>query len=81
MDTERNKNVKPSISLFGREFLKSAIRNGDVTIERNMTTDVKANERDSTSVTVNTTKKGCFWRTGKPVSLIIKAFVVKSSIG
>jgi hypothetical protein len=58
MDTEKNKNENPSINLLGRECLKSASRNGDVRIERNITTDVKANERDNTSVTVKTTKKG-----------------------
>jgi hypothetical protein len=58
IDTERNRNVKPSISLLGRECLKSIIRNGDVRIERNITTDVKAQARESTSVAVKTKKKG-----------------------
>ena len=58
MKTERNNKVKPQLSLLGREWLKSTNRNGDVVIARNTTTDVKANEIDSTSVTVKTTKNG-----------------------
>ena len=58
MDTERNNKVKPNVNLLGREWLKSTNRNDDVEIARNTTTDVKANEIDSTSATVKTTKKG-----------------------
>ena len=58
METERNNKVKPNVKLLGRECLKSANRNGEVMIARNITTDVRANEIDSTSATVKTTKKG-----------------------
>jgi hypothetical protein len=65
--TERNRNVKPTINLLGSVCLKSLNRNGDVRIERKVTTDVKANVRESTSVTVKTTKNGLLTRTGTPV--------------
>ena len=52
MKTKRNNKVKPRFSLLGKEWLKSTNRNGDVVITRNTTTDVKANEIDSTSATV-----------------------------
>ena len=55
---EKNNKVKPYVSLLGRECLKSSNRNGDVMIARNTTTDVKANEIDSASATVKTTKNG-----------------------
>ena len=58
METERNNEVKPNVNLLGKEYLKSANRNGEVVIARNTTTDVKANEIDSTSATVKTTKNG-----------------------
>ena len=58
MRTEKNNKVKPYVNLLGRECLKSANRNGDAVIPRNTTTDVKANEIDSTSATVKTTKNG-----------------------
>ena len=53
-----NNKVKPYVNFLGRECLKSANRNGDVVIARKTTTDVKANEIDSTSATVKTTKNG-----------------------
>ena len=65
--TERNRNVKPAINLLGRVCLKSLNRNGDERMERNVTTDVKAKVRDSTSETVKTTKNGLLTRTGTPV--------------
>ena len=40
METERNNKVKPNVNLLGREYLKSANRNGEVVIARNTTTDV-----------------------------------------
>ena len=56
--TERNINVKPSISLLGREFLKSRNRYEDVTIERNVTTDVKEKLREIASATAKTINNG-----------------------
>ncbi|CAK7351519.1 unnamed protein product [Dovyalis caffra] len=67
MATERNRNVKLNINLFGSVCLKSLNRNGDVRIERNVTTEVKANVRESTSVTVKTTNNGLLRRRGTPV--------------
>ncbi len=58
MDTEMNNKVKPNVNLLRRELIKSTNRNGNVEIARNTTTDVKANEIDSTSAMVKTTKKG-----------------------
>ena len=58
IETERNRNVKPSISLLGSECLKSSNRNGAVRIERNIITEVKANTGESASIAVKTTKKG-----------------------
>ena len=49
--------MKPSMSLLGSECLKSSNRNGAVRIERNITTEVKAQVSESTSVAVETTKK------------------------
>ena len=57
IETERKRNVKPSMSLLGSECLKSSNRNGAVRIERNITTEVKAQVSESTSVAVKTTKK------------------------
>ena len=67
IEMERNRNVNPNISLLGREFLKSISRNGAVRIERNITTAIKANVRESTSVPVKTKNKGSERRTGRPV--------------
>lgn len=67
IQTETNRNADPSDSLFGSSCLKSRNRNGDDKTERNMTTEAKEDVSDRTSVTVKTTKRGFFLRTGSPV--------------
>ena len=56
--TEKKRNVKPRVILLGRECLKSSNLNGEVRIERNVTTAAKEDVRDRTSEMVKTTKKG-----------------------
>ena len=68
INTEKIKNVTPSINFCGRVFLKSFSRKGDVRIDKNRITDVKVNVRDITSLTVKMTKKVWCRRTGVPVS-------------
>lgn len=65
---ERKRKVKPSVSFHGSDSQKSCSWNGDVRMDRNITTAVNELARDITSVTVNTKKKGSFRKTGRPVS-------------
>jgi hypothetical protein len=55
---EKNKNAKPAISFLGRDLLKSHNSQGDVRIERNITTEANELARATTSMTVNTTNIG-----------------------
>ena len=68
IDMEKNKNVTPSISFRGREFLKSFSWKFDVRIDIKRITDVKVNVRESTSAMVKMAKKVLLRRTGVPVS-------------
>ncbi|KAK2990318.1 hypothetical protein RJ640_003590 [Escallonia rubra] len=47
IETKKIRKVTPSINLCGRDCLKSFNRKGDVRIERNVITNVKANVRES----------------------------------
>ena len=68
---EKNRKVKPSVCLCGREMRKSRSSNGEVTqvrIERNKATEVNELARERTSMTVKTKNKGSCSRMGTPVS-------------
>jgi len=55
---EKNKKAKPAISFLGKDLLKSHNSQGDVRIERNITTDANELASATTSMTMNTTNIG-----------------------
>lgn len=55
---EKNKNAKPAISFLGKDLLKSHNSQGDVRIDRNMTTEANELASATTSITVNTINIG-----------------------
>ncbi|CAK7346528.1 unnamed protein product [Dovyalis caffra] len=66
MDT--NNDVKPIKTLFGRSFLKSLGWYLEVSIARNMTTEVTEKQRATRDEIANTLNSGRFLRTGEPLS-------------
>ena len=66
--TEKKRKVKARMNFRGREWLKSLSSNGEVRMERNITTEVNELARERTSITVKTKRKRSVKMIGIPVS-------------
>lgn len=77
--TEKKRKVKPRMSFRGRECRKSWSSNGDVRIERNMTSDVSELARDRASVMMKTKKKPLWISRGCPFLSSLPPGTVKAA--
>ena len=77
--TDMKSKAKPNVSLRGSETRKLSSSKGDVTMERNITTAVKEQDKETTSITVKNMKKGVWRRIGRPSLSLVPPGTVKAA--